>query len=135
MGQKVVRDLPLSPVIPPIQPSDFVDGSWFDYTYLKISLPLTFSTTCLTNKGYGTERPMLDGPFNDVLRWNYYRIPEIIDHGNAFLIETEDQLEQALSATVNIYSKDMCILDVRLDIHDGSPALQRLTETLGKKVR
>jgi TPP-dependent 2-oxoacid decarboxylase len=71
----------------------------------------------LNNKGYGTERPMLDGPFNDVLRWNYYRIPEIIDHGNAFL--TEDQLEQALSATVNIYSKEVFILDVRLDVHDG----------------
>ena len=26
----------------------------------------------LNNTGYGTERPMLDGPFNDVLRWNYY---------------------------------------------------------------
>jgi TPP-dependent 2-oxoacid decarboxylase len=78
---------------------------------------------------------MLDGPFNDVLRWNYYRIPEIINHGKAFLIETEDQLEQALSATENIFSKDMCILDVRLDIHDGSSALQRLTETLRKKVR
>jgi len=89
----------------------------------------------LNNNGYGTERPMLDGPFNDVLRWNYYRIPEIIDHGKAFLIETEDQLEQALSATENIYSKELCILDVRLDIHDGSPALQRLTESLGKKVR
>jgi hypothetical protein len=51
------------------------------------------------------------------------------------LIETEDQLEQALSATENIYSKELCMLDVRLDIYDGSPALQRLTETLGKKVR
>jgi hypothetical protein len=50
------------------------------------------------------------------------------------LIETEDQLEQALSATENIYSKELCILDVRLDIYDGSPALQRLTESLGKKV-
>jgi hypothetical protein len=28
----------------------------------------------------------------------------------------------------------LCILDVRLDIHDRSPALQRLTETLRKKV-
>jgi len=51
------------------------------------------------------------------------------------LIETEDQLEEALSSTENIYSKELCMLDVRLDRHDGSPALQRLTESLGKKVR
>jgi hypothetical protein len=29
---------------------------------------------------------MHDGLFNDVLPWNYYRIPEIIGHGKAFLI-------------------------------------------------
>ncbi len=34
----------------------------------------------------------------------------------------------------NIYSKEFCILDVRLDIYDGSPALQRLTESLGQRV-
>ena len=51
-----------------------------------------------------------------------------------FLIETEDQLEDSLSAAEKIYSQDLCILDVRLDTHDGSPALQRFTESLGKKV-
>jgi TPP-dependent 2-oxoacid decarboxylase len=89
----------------------------------------------LNNNGYGTERPMLDGPFNDVLPWNYYRIPEVIGgHGRGFMIETEDQLEESLLAAENIYSQELCILDVRLDTHDGSPALQRLTESLGKKV-
>ena len=78
---------------------------------------------------------MLDGPFNDVLPWNYYRIPEVIGHGKGFLIETEYQLEESLSAAEKIYSKDLCILDIRLDTHDGSPALQRFTESLGKKVR
>jgi hypothetical protein len=52
----------------------------------------------------------------------------------AFLIETEDQLEDSFSAAENIYSQELCILDVRLDIHDSSLALQRLTETLRKKV-
>lgn len=55
-------------------------------------------------------------------------------HGKRFVVQTEDQLEECLSAAEKIYSKDICILDVRLNIHDGSPALQRLTETLGKKV-
>ena len=50
------------------------------------------------------------------------------------MVQTEDKLEQALSAAENTYPKELCILDVRLDIHDASPALQRLTQTLGKKV-
>ena len=77
---------------------------------------------------------MLDGPFNDILPWNYYLIPDIIGHGKGFVVQTEDKLEQALSAAENTYPKELCILDVRLDIHDASPALQRLTQTLGKKV-
>jgi len=124
---------------PMLRPIVIVGDGAFQMTGVEISTIVRFDLNpiiiILNNEGYGTERPMLDGPFNDVLRWNYYRIPEIIDHGKAFLIETEDQLEQALSATENVYSRELCILDVRLDIHDGSPALQRLTETLGKKVR
>src|SRR5215467_8757386 len=123
---------------PMLRPIVIVGDGAFQMTGVEISTIVRFDLNpiiiILNNEGYGTERPMLDGPFNDVLRWNYYRIPEIIDHGKAFLIETEDQLEQALSASENIYSKQLCMLDVRLDIHDGSPALQRLTETLGKKV-
>jgi indolepyruvate decarboxylase len=123
---------------PALRPIVIVGDGAFQMTGVEISTISRFALNpiiiILNNGGYGTERPMLDGPFNDVLRWKYYRIPEIIDHGKAFLIETEDHLEQALSATENIYSKELCILDVRLDIHDGSPALQRLTESLGKKV-
>src|SRR5262245_21534819 len=59
----------------------------------------------LNNNGYGTERPMLDGPFNDILPWNYYRIPEVIGHGKGFVIETEDQLEDSLAVAEKIHSK------------------------------
>jgi len=69
-----------------------------------------------------------------VLPWSYHRISEIIGHGRGFKIETEGQLEESLSAAENIYSKELCILDVHLDINDASPALQRLTEILGKRV-
>lgn len=123
---------------PLLRPIVIVGDGAFQMTGMEISTISRFTLNpviiVLNNNGYGTERPMLDGPFNDVLRWNYYRIPEIIGHGKAFLIETEGQLEDSLSAAEKFYSKDLCILDVRLDPHDGSPALQRLTESLGKKV-
>jgi TPP-dependent 2-oxoacid decarboxylase len=123
---------------PTLRPIVIVGDGAFQMTGMEISTIIRFALNpiiiVLNNNGYGTERPMLDGPFNDILPWNYYRIPEIIGHGKGFLIETEDQLEESLSAAERIYSKDLCVLDVHLDIHDGSPALQRLTEILGKKV-
>jgi TPP-dependent 2-oxoacid decarboxylase len=123
---------------PTLRPIVIVGDGAFQMTGMEISTICRFALNpiiiILNNEGYGTERPMLDGPFNDILPWNYYLIPDIIDHGKGFVVQTEDQLEECLSAAEKIYSKDMCILDVRLDIHDGSPALQRLTETLGKKI-
>ena len=103
-----------------------------------INISMTPNVIVIADVGdslFGTERPMLDGPFNDVLTWNYHRIPEIIGHGRGFKIETEEQLEIAFSAAENIHIPEPYILDVRLDIHDGSPALQRLAESLRKKVQ
>jgi TPP-dependent 2-oxoacid decarboxylase len=125
---------------PKLRPIVIVGDGAFQMTGMEISTISRFALNpiiiVLNNNGYGTERPMLDGPFNDVLPWNYFRIPEVIGgHGRGFMIETEDQLEESLLAAENIYSQELCILDVRLDTHDGSAALQRLTESLGKKVR
>jgi TPP-dependent 2-oxoacid decarboxylase len=124
---------------PRLRPIVIVGDGAFQMTGMEISTISRFALNpiivVLNNNGYGTERPMLDGPFNDVLPWKYHRIPEVIGHGKGFVIETEDQLEDAFFAAENIHSQEPCILDVRLDVHDGSPALQRLTESLGKKVQ
>lgn len=123
---------------PRLRPIVIVGDGAFQMTGMEISTIGRFSLNpiiiVLNNRGYGTERPMLDGPFNDILPWDYSQIPRIISRGKGFVIETEDQLEESLSSVNNIYSDECCVLDVRLDMHDGSPALQRLTEVLGKKV-
>jgi TPP-dependent 2-oxoacid decarboxylase len=123
---------------PMLRPIVIVGDGAFQMTGMEISTISRFALNpiiiVLNNNGYGTERPMVDGPFNDVLPWNYYRIPEVIGHGRGFMIQTEDQLEESLSAAENIYSQEPCILDVHLDIHDASPALQRFTEMLSKRV-
>ncbi len=88
----------------------------------------------LNNRGYGTERPMLDGPFNDIHLWNYSRIPEILGKGKGFDINTEDQLEEVLQ-NVYKYAESFCILDVHIDPEDSSLALQRITSAMGKRVK
>jgi indolepyruvate decarboxylase len=124
---------------PNLRPIVIVGDGAFQMTGMEISTIGRFELNpiiiILNNSGYGTERPMLDGPFNDVLSWNYHRIPEIIGKGKGFIVLTESQMDESLTAAEKIYFKDLCILDVHLDVYDGSPALQRLTESLGKNVR
>jgi indolepyruvate decarboxylase len=87
----------------------------------------------LNNRGYGTERHMLDGPFNDVHPWRYHRIPEILGAGRGFDVTTEEQLDQALFVAER-HTEEFCLLDVHLDPYDRSPALHRLAERLAKKI-
>ena len=64
----------------------------------------------------------------------YKSIPGIVGGGRGFIINTEDEFDMALEAA-NQYSDGFCILDVHLDQNDGSAALKRLTDVLGKRVR
>ena len=42
----------------------------------------------LNNNGYGTVRPLLEGPFNDIENWNYTLMPELLGKGRAFSVQT-----------------------------------------------
>jgi TPP-dependent 2-oxoacid decarboxylase len=88
----------------------------------------------LNNGGYGTERPMQDGSYNDVHRWQYSCIPEVLGAGHGFVVGTEEELDRALIAAEK-YTDSFSIIDVRLDPHDLSPALLRLTQRLAKQVK
>jgi indolepyruvate decarboxylase len=87
----------------------------------------------LNNSGYGTERPMQDGPYNDVWPMQYHRFPEVLRAGRGFVIETERDLNAALVAAEQ-HTEGFCLLEVRLDRSDRSPALQRLTERMAKQI-
>ncbi len=85
------------------------------------------------NDGYGTERPMLDGAFNDVHRWNFARIPELLGAGLGIKVATEVEMAAALErARANTQS--YTIIQVMLDRNDHSPALLRLTARLAERV-
>jgi indolepyruvate decarboxylase len=87
----------------------------------------------LNNAGYGTERHMQDGPYNDVTPWNYHQLPAVLGNGCGFQVDTEDQLETALARARN-ETETFSIIDVRLDPLDHSPALQRLASSLAKRL-
>ena len=87
----------------------------------------------LNNSGYGTERVMLDGPFNDIQPLKYSRFAELVGNGQGFVVETEDQLEQALNLAMK-HTDGFYILDVHLDPKERSPALQRVSDWFAKRM-
>jgi indolepyruvate decarboxylase len=123
---------------PKLRPIVVVGDGAFQMTGMEISSAVRYKLNpiviVLNNGGYGTERRLLDGPFNDLQPWQYGSIPEIVGGGRGFVINTEDEFDKALEAA-NEYLEGFSILDVRLDPNDGSAALQRLTDVLGKRVR
>jgi TPP-dependent 2-oxoacid decarboxylase len=139
MGFAVPASIGAQLANPRLRPIVIVGDGAFQMTGMEISTIARFNLNpviiVLNNGGYGTERPMLDGPFNEILRWHYSLIAQLIGRGKGFVIETEEQFEEALSDVERKYSKELCILDVRLDPLDGSQALKRLTEALAKNVR
>ena len=123
---------------PKLRPIVVVGDGAFQMTGMEISSAVRYKLNpiviVLNNGGYGTEWRLLDGPFNDLQPWQYGSIPEIVGGGRGFVINTEDEFDKALKAA-NEYLEGFSILDVRLDPNDGSAALQRLTDVLGKRVR
>ena len=115
-----------------LRPLVIVGDGAFQMTGMEVSTIARFGlnpiVVILNNKGYGTERPIIDGPFNDLLSWDYSRIPQVIGYGKGFVIESEEELDRAMFESEKIYDRELCLLDVRLDKHDGSAALRRITE-------
>ncbi|HEX2548722.1 MAG TPA: thiamine pyrophosphate-binding protein [Gammaproteobacteria bacterium] len=50
----------------------------------------------LNNDGYGIERAIYDGPYNDLSPWRYHLLSEAFNGPKGILVETEGQLEDAL---------------------------------------
>lgn len=111
------------------------DGS-FQMTGMELSVSLKHGLSpivvILNNSGYGTFRPMADGPFNDVPAWRYAEIVRVIGGGEGYTVSTEDELSRALAAA-RLNDASPTIIDVRLGKHDTSERLRILTRELKKR--
>jgi TPP-dependent 2-oxoacid decarboxylase len=137
MGFAVPAALGAQTARPKLRPLVLVGDGAFQMTGMELSSivrqRLNPVVIVLNNAGYGTERHIHDGPFNDVLVWNYHKLPEVLGAGRAFLVETEAQLDAALAAAAK-HTASYCLLDVRLAPLDHSAALGRLAERLAKRL-
>ena len=122
---------------PQLRPLVLVGDGAFQMTGMELATAvrrgLSPIVIVLNNRGYGTERHMQDGPYNDVLEWRYHKLPEVLGAGRGWLVDTEEQLVAALrEAQEN--DRSFSLIEVRLDPLDRSPALERLAERLGKRL-
>jgi indolepyruvate decarboxylase len=137
LGFAVPASLGVQAARPDLRPLVLVGDGAFQMSGMELSTIVRFKQNpiiiVLNNKGYGTERPMIDGRFNDVLLWSYSRIPDVLNSGIGFDIETEEELEEALTKAVED-TRSFYILDVHIDPEDRSEAHKRLTTALAKRV-
>ncbi|MFO1022888.1 MAG: thiamine pyrophosphate-binding protein [Planctomycetales bacterium] len=122
---------------PKLRPIVLVGDGAFQMTCLELSTAVRHGfnpiVIVLNNKGYTTERFLQDGPFNDILNWQYHRLPDLLGGGWGFEVHNEGDLDQALHAA--LANRDtFSLLNVHLDPNDISPALERLAETLSKRI-
>jgi indolepyruvate decarboxylase len=87
----------------------------------------------LNNRGYSTEREILDGPFNDVHEWHYERICDMVGAGIGTRVRTQQEFERAL-ATALADTQRLHVLNVLLDPSDRSPGMVRLAHRLAKRL-
>ncbi len=120
-----------------IRPLVIVGDGAFQMTGMELSTVvfqrLNPIVVVLNNKGYTTERFLLEGPFNDIHNWAYHKVPEVLGSGLGIEVFTEGELSKALDAAV-ANTKSFTLLNVHLDKLDRSPALERLAEKLAGKV-
>ena len=109
------------------------DGA-FQMTGMELSVAakkgMTPIVVLLNNDGYGTQRKILDGPFNEIHRWDYTKIVELLGYGQSVTVNTKGELDSALSDAIQ--SGSMCVIEAMIPRDSHSRALKRLGEELGK---
>jgi indolepyruvate decarboxylase len=107
------------------------DGS-FQMTGMDLSTAVVLGldpiVLMLDNRGYGAERAIIDGPFNDVAPWDYAAVAAALG-AQARRVTTPAELDEAL-AEARRGTGRAWVLWIELDPHDAPRALRALGEGL-----
>jgi indolepyruvate decarboxylase len=82
----------------------------------------------LNNDGYGTQRHIIDGPFNNIHRWEYAKLRDVFNYGKSVKVTTKGELEKTLKEATA--SREMYIIEVIIPRDDCSRPLRRLASDL-----
>lgn len=76
----------------------------------------------LNNDGYGIERAIFDGPYNDLSPWRYHLLPEALGGNPGILVQTEEELEKALQAADK--NDQLTFIEIKVDKFDFGDILR-----------
>ena len=137
LGFGVPASIGIQAANPDIRPLVLTGDGAFQMTGMEVSTACRYHMNpiviVLNNCGFGTERPMIDGSFNDVAPWKYHKIPEIIGCGKGYLVQKDTELASALKDAYD--SPELSIIEVILDQNDISPQLRRLCSHFSQGVK
>jgi indolepyruvate decarboxylase len=137
MGFAIPAGLGAQVANPKLRPLILVGDGAFQMTGMELATIARYQLNpvivVLNNHGYGTERHMQDGPYNDVWPLHYSRWPDIVGAGRGFIVDTDIELDRALREAEQT-SREFCLLDVHLSPLDRSPALERLAARLARRL-
>jgi TPP-dependent 2-oxoacid decarboxylase len=113
------------------------DGA-FQMTSMELSTAVRYKLDpviiVLNNHGYGTERPLIEGEYNDILNWNYSKIPEVLGGGVGIKTTTEEEFDKALTKALS-QRGTFYLIEVELGKTDYSPAMQRFLDLASKRMK
>ncbi len=122
---------------PGSRPLVIVGDGAFQMTGTELSTTIRYGLNpiilVLNNHGYGTMRPLVEGPFNDIINWHYTHLPKMLGAGHAFAVRTEGEFDSAMKAAL-AETQQFVMIEAELEKSDMSPALMRLAEKVSEKV-
>ena len=112
------------------------DGA-FQITGMELSTiikhQLAATIIVLDNGGYGTERLIHEGMFNDINTWQYQMLPQVLGGGRGYEVHTEGEFDKAISESL-LNETEVSLIRVHIGREDHSLTLDRLGAGLAKIV-
>ena len=138
MGFAVPAALGAKTARPDLKVIALVGDGAFQMTGMELSTivrrGLAVTVIVLDNQGYGTERLLLEGSFNDINPWQYQRLPEVLGGGTGWDVRTEGEFDEALTAAL-ADEQAMTIIRVHIGLDDRSQTLDRIAAGLASRMR
>ncbi len=86
----------------------------------------------INNDGYGTQRHIIDGKFNNIHKWNYTGITDLLGYGKSRRVTTKGELQQVLDEAV-ADPDNMYLIEAVVPRDDCSRSLKQLGENLARQ--
>jgi len=101
-------------------------------TIVRRGLPVV--VIVLDNKGYGTERVIHEGSFNDINPWRYELLPQVLGGGTGYEVRTEGEFDAALTKALADRS-GLSLIRAHIGVDDRSVTLDRIGRGLAARLK